>query len=82
MSATAVGEMRINPRRTLRATFLTEKTARFFEVREHYEFRGDVKSTPLATRVPIERLPDLADMVTTALARARADGLLPQDDMQ
>jgi hypothetical protein len=73
-----VGETALNSRDVLRATLGEYEGRRTIDAREFYRRDdGSLRPTPKGLTLAVDRLPALAEMISAALDRARADGLLP-----
>jgi Transcriptional Coactivator p15 (PC4) len=76
--AIVVGETALNLRDVLRVTLGEYEGRRTIDARKFYKREdGTLCPTPKGLTLALERLPALAEMVSAALDRARADGLLP-----
>jgi len=75
-----IGEETLNSRDVLRVALDEFEGRRVVDVRKFYKRQDDeLRPTKKGLTVAIERLPALAALITTALDRARADGLLPAE---
>ena len=73
-----VGELALNSRDWLRVTLGSYEGRQTIDCRKFYKKDdGTLCSTPKGLTLALDRLPALAEMITAALDRARADGLLP-----
>jgi hypothetical protein len=73
-----IGEEFLNSRDVLRVALDQFKGRRTVDIRKHYKREdGTVAPTRKGLTLSIDRLPALAELITAALDRARADGLLP-----
>ena len=73
-----VGETALNSRDVLRVSLGEYEGRRTIDARKFYRRDdGSLCPTPKGLTLALDRLPALAEMVSAALDRARADGLLP-----
>src|SRR5882757_9631251 len=73
-----IGEESLNSRDVLRVAFDEYEGRRVIDARKFYKRQdGTLAPTRKGLTLSIDRLPALAELITAALARARADGLLP-----
>jgi Transcriptional Coactivator p15 (PC4) len=73
-----IGEQPLNSRDVLRVAFDEYEGRRVIDARKFYKKEdGSLAPTRKGLTLSIDRLPALAELITAALARARADGLLP-----
>jgi hypothetical protein len=73
-----VGELALNSRDVLRVTLGEYEGRRTIDCRKFYKTDdGVLRPSPKGLTMAIDRLPALADFITDALNRARAEGLLP-----
>jgi Transcriptional Coactivator p15 (PC4) len=73
-----IGEESLNPRDVLRVAFDEYEGRKVIDARKFYKREdGSLAPTRKGLTLSIDRLPALAELITAALDRARADGLLP-----
>jgi hypothetical protein len=73
-----IGEETLNSRDVLRVALDEYEGRRVVDCRKFYKREdGTLKPTRKGLTLAVERLPALAALITAALDRARADGLLP-----
>jgi hypothetical protein len=73
-----VGETALNSRDVLRVTLGEYEGRQTIDARKFYKRDdGTLCPTPKGLTLALDRLPALAEFITAALDRARADGLLP-----
>jgi Transcriptional Coactivator p15 (PC4) len=73
-----IGEETLNSRDTLRVAFDEFEGRRVIDIRKFYRRQDDeLRPTKKGLTLAVERLPVLVALLSAALDRAQADGLLP-----
>jgi len=79
--ATVIGVLPLNAKDRLRVALDQYGGRNIIDIRKWFEPAdgGELRATAKGISLDVSRLPALAAMVNDALARARAEGLLPAD---
>jgi hypothetical protein len=78
--AITIGSIALNSRDVVRCDIGTFNGRAVFHLRKWYWDGAETKPTPKGLSVALVHLPAIAALVNEALARAIADGLLPNDE--